>query len=155
MINGNSYISEIMKYLIWILLFVFMPYSAALAQKTVQVNLAGYKNVPAVHSPGSGVLYVTLQSDTLFVEGKFEDLRTSYRSSSIHYGSERETGNRLFGLKVHLNEDRRGGEFKKEENYFVLRPSLKEALNNGNLYISIATERNQRGEIRGQIPAMR
>jgi hypothetical protein len=143
-----------MKYLIWILLFVFMPFTAVMAQQTVQVNLAGYKNVPPVHSPGSGVINVTLQSDTLFVEGKFEDLRSSYRSSSIHYGSEREAGNRLFGLKVQLNEDRRGGEIRKEENYFVLRPSLKQALANGNLYISIATERHQRGEIRGQIPAL-
>lgn len=143
-----------MKSIIWMLIFIVLPFFSLLAQQSVEVSLAGYKNVPPVHSPGSGVLTVTLESDTLFVEGYFENLRSTYRSSSIHYGSSTETGNRLLGLKVQIDEDRRGGTFRKEENYFVLRPSLREALNQGNLYISIATERHQRGEIRGQIPAI-
>lgn len=143
-----------MKTFIWILVIVLIPFTALLAQKSVEVTLAGFKNVPPVHSPGSGVMTVTLESDTLYIEGKFENLRSNYRSSSIHYGSARETGNRLLGLKVQIDEDRRGGSFKKEENFFALRPSLREALSQGNLYISIASDMYPSGEIRGQIPAI-
>jgi hypothetical protein len=141
-----------MKTFIGIVVTVLMPFTALLAQKSVEVTLAGFKNVPPVHSSGSGLLTVTLESDTLYIEGEFEDLRSNYRSSSIHYGSARETGNRLLGLKVHIDEDRRGGSFKKDENFFALRPSLREALSQGNLYISIASDMHPKGEIRGQIP---
>jgi hypothetical protein len=143
-----------MKHLVWLLAILTLHATASVAQQSVEVNLAGYKHVPPVATSGTGVLQVTLQSDTLFVEGRFQDLRSNYRSSSIHYGSERESGNRLLGLKVQLNEDRRSGVFRKEENYFELRPSMLEALSQGNLYISIASDRNQRGEIRAQIPPM-
>lgn len=127
----------------------------AVAQSSVEVTLAGYKMVPLVHSPGSGVLTVTLRSDTLFVEGSFQDLRGFYRSSSIHYGSTRESGHRLLGLRVRPDEDRKGGEFLVEQNAFALRPSLLEALGDGRLYIIVASDRFQHGEMRGQIPPMR
>ncbi len=139
-----------------VLILSFFALQDLLAQQQAQINLAGYKHVPPVNSPGSGVFTVTLSADTLYVEGRFEDLRSGYRGASIHYGSERETGNRIHGLRIgELSEDRRNGTFQKENNYIELRPSILQALRDGNLYISIATERNQRGEIRGQIPAMR
>lgn len=143
-----------MKRVVWILMFILAPFSTLLAQQTAEVLLAGYKHVPSVNSPGSGLMNVTLQSDTLFVEGSFQDLRGNYRSSAIYYGSQGENGNRLFGLKVQIDEDRKGGTFMKEENHFALRPTLREALKQGDLYINIATHRNQLGEIRGQIPPM-
>lgn len=143
-----------MKYLMWLLAILTVHATASVAQQTAEINLAGYKHVPSVATSGHGLIHVTLQSDTLYVEGRFQDLVSNYRSSSIHYGSETESGNRLLGLKVQLNEDRRSGNFRKEENYFELRPSMLEALSQGNLYISIASDRHQRGEIRGQIPPM-
>jgi len=156
--EGNSIqyltMQAIMKHLVWLLVIMTLHATALIAQQTAQINLAGYKHVPPVASSGSGVFHVTLQSDTLYVEGNFQDLVSNYRSSSIHYGSEQESGNRLLGLKVQLNEDRRSGVFHKEENYFELRPSMLEALSQGHLYISIASDRHQRGEIRAQIPPM-
>ncbi|MEX2574223.1 MAG: CHRD domain-containing protein [Balneolaceae bacterium] len=134
--------------------FMMGPLTAAHAQQTAEVYLAGYKQVPAVNSSGSGSVTVTVRSDTLSVEGRFGGLVSDYRSSSIHYGSERERGNQLFALSVQAGEDRRSGTFSKEENSFSLRPSLQDALEAGELYISIASDRYQRGEIRGQIPAM-
>lgn len=144
-----------MKRVVWLIIFTLAPFTALLAQQTVEVNLAGYNQVPSVNTHGTGLMKVTLQSDTLYVEGTFRDLRGNYRSAAIHYGSPRDSGNRLFGLKVEIDEDRKGGTFKKEENYFALRPSLVEALEQGNLYINIGTDRFQQGEIRGQIPSMR
>jgi hypothetical protein len=143
-----------MKHLVWLLAIMTVFATASMAQQSAEINLAGYKHVPPVATSGSGVIQVTLQSDTLYVEGRFQDLVSNYRSSSIHYGSEQESGNRLMGLKVQLNEDRRSGVFRKEENYFELRPSMLEALSQGHLYISIASDRQQRGEIRAQIPPM-
>jgi hypothetical protein len=104
-----------MKHLVWLLAILTLHATASVAQQSVEVNLAGYKHVPPVATSGTGVLQVTLQSDTLFVEGRFQDLRSNYRSSSIHYGSERESGNRLLGLKVQLNEDRRSVFFEKKK----------------------------------------
>jgi len=143
-----------MKRVVWSLIFILAPFTVLLAQQTVEINLAGYNQVPSVNSSGTGLMKVTLQSDSLFIEGTFQDLRGNYRSSAIHYGSSRESGNRLFGLKVQIDEDRKGGTFNKEENAFALRPSLVEALKEGNLYINIGTDRFQQGEIRGQIPAI-
>lgn len=122
--------------------------------QSAEIILAGYNHVPSVHTPATGVVTVTVEADTLIVEGHFRDLRDVYRSASIHYGPPDESGNRLFGLKVDLDEDRKEGTFTAKENRFGLRPSLREALRAGNLYISVASNRHQRGEIRGQIPAI-
>lgn len=122
--------------------------------QSAEIILAGYNHVPPVHTSATGVVTVTVEADTLIVEGHFRDLRDVYRSASIHYGPPDESGNRLFGLNVDLDEDRKGGAFAAEENRFGLRPSLREALRAGNLYISVASNRHQRGEIRGQIPAI-
>lgn len=122
--------------------------------QSAEIILAGYNHVPSIHTPATGVVTVTVEADTLIIEGKFRDLRDVYRSASIHYGPPNESGNRLFGLNVELDEDRKGGSFTAKENRFGLRPSLREALRAGNLYISVASNRHQRGEIRGQIPAI-
>jgi hypothetical protein len=124
------------------------------AQQTRSVDLAGYNKVPSVRTPATGTLEVSVEGDSLFVTGPFEDLRGHYWSAFIHYGSERESGNRLLRLKPELNEEKNGGEFKREDNGFELRPSQRDALREGKLYIQISSSRHQGGEIRGQIPAM-
>jgi len=124
------------------------------AQSTVAIDLAGYKQVPPVRSPGSGVLTVTLEADSLFVEGSFQDLRGTYRSAAIHYGSARESGNRLLALRADVDEAYKSGSFHREKNAFALRPSVLEALREGRLYIVVGSDRFQRGEIRAQIPPM-
>lgn len=124
------------------------------AQTTVEVVLAGHNSVPPVRSSGTGILDVTVEGDSLFVSGSFEDLREYYLGASIHFGRADETGNQIYRLNVELNEDKTSGEFNAEENRFELREAQKEALRNGRMYISIRSNRNRSGEIRGQIPPL-
>ncbi|PKD42612.1 CHRD domain-containing protein [Rhodohalobacter barkolensis] len=124
------------------------------AQTTVEVVLAGHNSVPTVRSSGTGILDVTVEGDSLFVSGSFEDLREYYLGASIHFGRADETGNQIYRLTAELNEDKTSGEFNAEENRFELREAQKEALRNGRMYISIRSNRNRSGEIRGQIPPM-
>lgn len=126
----------------------------AKSQTTFEVELAGYNNVPAVRTAGMGFVEVTVDGDSLFVSGEFENLRGYYWAAFIHYGKTGETGNRIYRLKAELNEEKNGGVFKKENNRFELRPAIRDALRNGNLYVQISSNRNQDGEIRGQIPRM-
>lgn len=135
-----------------LLIFVFA--GSAFSQATYNVVLSGFEMVPQVRTPAMGSLEVWFDSDTLYVRGDFSDLRDTYWAASIHYGEKGKTGNRLFRLRSSLNEDKRSGELKEEENKFHLRPVQRTALRDGNLYISIATNRHQQGEIRGQIPRM-
>jgi len=139
--------------LIIILSITFLSVSVAFSQ-SVDIDLAGYNQVPEVRTPAIGFVEVTIEGDSLFVEGKFSDLRGSYWSAYIHYGEPGKIGNRLFRLTAELNEDRNGGVFKKEDNRFELRESHMEAIRKGFMYINVASNRNQRGEIRGQIPAL-
>ena len=143
----------IRKIVLLLALFLFL-FDFSFAQRTAEVNLAGYYMVPEVRTPAIGFVEVTVEGDTLFVEGNFSDLRGTYWSAHIHYGGPRDSGNRLYRLTAVLNEERSGGEFRAEDNRFVLRQAQIEALSEGKLYIKIASNRSQRGEIRGQIPVM-
>ncbi len=143
-----------MKTVILIIFLLGLSAGEVFSQTTHEVVLAGYNNVPPVRTPATGILEVTAHNDSLFVSGEFQDLRGQYWSAYIHYGKEGETGNRLIQLRADINEEKNGGEFKKERNSFELRPAIKRALQEGNLYIMISSHRNQDGEIRGQIPRM-
>ena len=138
----------------WLVALVSVMVPDMMAQNSGEVILAGYNQVPAVQSSGTGVIRVEVRSDTLFVEGSFQDLNGMYRSAGIYHGRESESGNRLRGLSPDLEEDRSGGSFDSERNYFELRPSILEALQQGRLYINITTDRHRQGEIRGQIPRL-
>lgn len=131
--------------ILWLLPF------AVWAQSSTSVQMAGYHHVPAVDTPASGVLEIALEADTLIVEGRFRDLTGEYRSSALYFGEPGRRGNRLMGLKVELDEDRRGGRFLAEANRLELPPSLLQALEQGYLYINVGSERRPHGEIRGQI----
>jgi len=125
-----------------------------LSQTTHQVDLGGYNKTPAVLTPATGMLDVTVHNDSLFVSGEFQDLRGQYWSAYIHYGKVGETGNRLIQLRADVSEEKNSGEFKKERNSFELRPAIRRALQEGNLYVIISSHSHQNGEIRGQIPRM-
>lgn len=143
----------IQKLLIPLLFLLFLA-DIGLAQRTAEVNLAGYYMVPEVRTSAIGFVEVTVEGDTLSVEGTFSDLRGTYWAGHIHFGGPRDSGNRLYRLTPVLNEEKNGGEFRKEDNRFVLRPAQVQALADGKLYIKISSNRNQRGEIRGQIPVI-
>jgi hypothetical protein len=141
---------------ILILLFIFLFYGlSATAQSKYEIMLSGLEKSPQVRTPATGIIEVWFESDTLYISGKFSDLRDYYWAGHIHYGRRGEEGNRLFRLKpTDLNEEKTSGAFDPEENKFHLRPAQREALRDGHLYINISSYRHQQGEIRGQIPSM-
>lgn len=142
-----------LKSLLMVFLMGILAVPAA-AQTTVEIVLAGHNQVPQVRSPGTGMVEVTVDGDSLFVSGSFEDLREYYLGAGIHFGRDNETGNLIYRLSAELNEEKTGGVFKAEENGFELRDAQKEALRNGRMYINIRSNRNRSGEIRGQIPPL-
>lgn len=134
------------------ILFVSGLCSVSNGQQTREVILGGYNQVPAVVTHGTGTVQVSLKADTLIVSGHFSDLVGTYSTAGIHYGDEKESGNRLFRLVPGLDEELKSGEFSADENRFFLPESVMKALREGKLYVNIATRQYQRGEIRGQIP---
>ncbi len=139
---------------LFFLMFLVLISVSATAQTTVEIVLAGHNQVPPVRSPGGGTVEITVEGDSLFVSGSFEDLREYYLGASIHFGRANETGNQIYRLTAELNEEKTGGVFKAEENRFELRSAQKEALRNGRMYINVRSNRNRSGEIRGQIPPL-
>ncbi|MCC5939974.1 MAG: CHRD domain-containing protein [Balneolaceae bacterium] len=132
-------------------LFISMG-SVLSAQTVYDFPLSGTEMVPRVQTPGMGSMQVWIESDTLYVRGTFSDLRDTYFAAHIHYGKRGETGNRIFRLRATLNDDKRSGEFREEDNKFHLRPVQRSAITNGNFYMTISSNRHQQGELRGQIP---
>jgi hypothetical protein len=144
-----------MKKLITLCIFLLSGALAVSGQSKYEVTLTGLDQIPRVNTPAMGFVEVWVESDTLYVSGTFEDLRSYYWSGFIHFGKKGEAGNRLYRLKASdFNEEKNSGVFHPEDNKFPMRPAQKEALRNGHLYINIASNRHQQGEIRGQIPPM-
>lgn len=136
-----------------ILSMLLVHYKPVLAQQTHTVILAGYNNVPKVQTPARGSMEITLNGDSLSVEGSFTDLSGYYFGSGIFYGEKDEQGNKIISLKPTLAENKTNGTFEESNNTFKLTEGQLEALSEGNLYISIMSFENQRGEIRAQLPA--
>lgn len=139
-----------------LLLFIFplLTVLPAMGQQSVQVVLTGMDQVPEVRTPATGMVNVTLEGDSLTVDGSFSDLRGNFTGMSIYHGREGEQGNQLIKLQVDLDEDHKGGTLDPEKNKIELREGIKSALSQGMLYLSITSDRFQQGEIRGQIPRM-
>ena len=116
-----------------------------------EVILNGVNMVPNVQTGASGTATVWVESDTLYVEGEFSNLQSYYFASNIHYGGKRETGNPIYKLQPDIADDHTSGTFDPEKNKFALSDAMLEAYNKGNLYITVASHDNRRGEIRGQI----
>ncbi|MFO7846511.1 MAG: CHRD domain-containing protein [Balneolaceae bacterium] len=138
-----------------LLLSMFLVQIPALyAQRSAEVNLAGFHQTPPVRTAGMGFLLVELRGDSLTVSGEFHDLSNAYRSAYIQYGAPGKNGHRLFKLNSISGDDLQSGTFESDENQFKLTESQRDAISKGLLYINIASDRYRLGEIRGQIPAM-
>lgn len=109
--------------------------------------------VPDVQTAATGTAEVWVESDTLYVSGEFSNLQSYYFASNIHYGEEGKRGNPIYKLQPDISENRTSGSFDPEKNKFRLSEAMLEAFKNGNLYLTIASDENRRGEIRGQINA--
>lgn len=133
---------------------LLMACSVAFTQNNrAEVILNGVNMVPDVQTAATGTAQAWIESDTLYVSGKFSNLQSYYYASNIHYGEEGETGNPIYKLQPDISEDRTSGSFNPEKNKYHLSEAMLEAFNNGNLYITVASNDNRRGEIRGQINA--
>lgn len=137
-----------LSFALTLLLLCTVPLSA---QDKKMVIFTGLEMVPDVHTPASGGGEAWVESDTLYVRLEFENLMAPYYASNIHYGEEGENGNPIYKLNPVLSENHRAGAFDPDNNKFALSDAMKEAFENGNLYITIASEQHKRGEIRGQI----
>lgn len=133
------------------ILFLMMS-MPALAQQSRTVTLAGYNSVPKITTAASGTITVTLNNDTLSVEGTFSDLSNYYYGAAIFYGKKGEQGNQMFRLDADVAENHISGSFSPQKNSFGLTEGQLKELANGNLYISIYSYDHKRGEIRAQIP---
>lgn len=135
-----------------LLIFFTLISATAFAQsERAEVVLNGVNMVPDVRNGASGAGTVWVESDTLYVNGEFSNLQSYYFASKIHNGEEGETGNPIYKLQPDVSEDYTSGTFDPEKNKFSLSDAMVEAFNNGNLYITVASHDNRRGEIRGQI----
>lgn len=123
-----------------------------MAQKSGYVVLSGEQVYPEeIETPASGYFEIFITNDSLEVEGEFKNLKDTYGSAGIFYGKKGEAGNQLFRLKVVPNEKSTGGTIKRNENRFAIRPSIKQFLKNGEIYIAISSDAHPHGELRGQI----
>jgi len=135
-----------------IIMMVFANVNIANSQKTGSVYLSSNKIVyDDVNTPASGYFDVYIDGDTLSVKGSFDNLSGTYRSAGIYYGEKDENGNLLFRLSPRFQGSKNEAAFVRMENSFRISSPLKQALNNGKLYISIGSSEYPRGELRGQI----
>lgn len=127
----------------------------ARAQQSRKIMLAGYKMDPPVGTSGSGLVTVTLHKDTLSVKGDFSDLMSPFYGAYIMGEIRGRPGNTMYSLNADLNKEQTGGVFKAEKNSFVLSAAQKSMLKEGKLYITVASQEHQRGEIRAKIPPLK
>ena len=127
----------------------------AFAQQSRTITLAGYNSVPKVTTPASATLTITLENDSLMVEGSFSDLKNYYYGAAVFYGKKGESGNQMFRLDADVAENRTSGSFDPLKNVFKLTEAQLAELSNGNLYVSIYSYDHKHGEIRAQIPPLK
>lgn len=127
--------------------------NTAEAQQTHTVILAGHHAIPKVQTSATGSIEVTLQGDTLTVEGSFKNLSNYYYGSAIFYGEKDEQGNKVINLDPDIAENRTEGTYERSKNTFTLTEGQLDALKEGNLYINIMSFDHRRGELRAQLPS--
>lgn len=141
------------KFIVTITFFLILPIVLFAQNNQPEIILNGVNMVPNVQTPATGTAKIWVESDTLYVSGDFMHLQSYYFASNIHYGEEGETGNPIYKLKPDISEDHTSGSFDPEKNKFKLSEAMAEAYNNGALYITVASDKHRRGEIRGQVNA--
>ena len=116
-------------------LVLLMACSVAFTQNNrAEVILNGVNMVPDVQTAATGTAQAWIESDTLYVSGKFSNLQSYYYASNIHYGEEGETGNPIYKLQPDISEDRTSGSFNPEKN--VPKPKKTANLNSENFNLA-------------------
>jgi hypothetical protein len=120
---------------------------------TFQVELSGEQEAPdPVETEASGSATVTLDGNTLTIEGSFEGLESDLISiagspAHVHEAPPGQNGPIVFNLDVSSDDNRSGTLSATQE----LSEAQLEVFNAGNYYINIHTEDNPGGELRGQL----
>lgn len=117
-------------------------------EQTFEVSLEGTNEVPAVTTDASGNATITLEGDSIHVEGEFSDLGSAYTASHIHKGAKDENGDPIITLEPDLEEDKTSGSW---DGTYQLTEEHLSALISDSLYINVHTTENKSGEIRGQV----
>lgn len=117
-------------------------------EEVFEASLEGANQVPEVETKATGNVTVTLQADSIRVQGGFSGLRGEYVASHIHMGSEQENGDPVVPLDPELGDDGLSGNW--DETHQVDEEFIS-ALKSDSLYINVHSEEYQKGEIRGQL----
>jgi len=117
-------------------------------QQTFEASLEGSNEVPEVETEASGSVTVTLQGDSIQVEGEFSGLGSEYVASHIHIGSEDENGDPIQPLEPEVGSDNTSGSWNAS---YQLDQNHISALKADSLYINVHSAENKAGEIRGQL----
>lgn len=117
-------------------------------EETFKASLEGDNQVPEVETKATGNVTVTLQGDSIYVQGGFSGLRGEYVASHIHMGSEHENGDPVVPLDPELGEDKLSGSW--DETHQVDEEFIS-ALNSDSLYVNVHSEEHPQGEVRGQL----
>ena len=121
---------------------------------TYEVELAGENQVPAVATPATGMMTVSLdENNILEIDGTFENLVSELRtiqgsSAHIHLGAADESGPIVFNVDVDANGDNRSGTFTLVQQLTTEQVRL---FNNNEYYLNIHTNAYPDGELRAQL----
>lgn len=117
-------------------------------EELFDTSLEGTNQVPEVKTKATGNVTVTLQGDSIHIQGGFSGLRGEYVASHIHMGGEDENGDPVVPLDPELADDELSGSWDESHE---LDEKLVAALKADSLYINVHSEEHQKGEIRGQL----
>ena len=118
------------------------------ATQTFEATLSGSHEVPPVTTDATGSITVTLEGDSIHVQGKFSGLGSEYVGSHIHKGGMKENGGVIQPLDPTVGGDKLSGTFDESHHFTESQIS---ALRAGSLYVNIHSAEVKSGEIRGQI----
>ncbi|HCT53363.1 MAG TPA: hypothetical protein DF712_12995, partial [Balneola sp.] len=116
-----------------------------------KTNLSGLHEQPKpVITDAFGAVNVELTGNRAIVTGGFEALSSTYLSSHLHSGNVTASG----GVEVTLNATVAGdtsGVYEVSNNTYTFTETQLDAISNQGLYVSIHSQTEQGGELRGQL----